>query len=182
MTRGAAWLGTGVCLIGLAHAAFAAGPKKTPPLGPLHYFVGTWTGTGHGEPGTSTVRRDYRLVLNDRFLEGHNRSTYRPQPKNPKGEVHENRDIFSWDGGRHRFVLRQFHVEGFVNQYVADSLPPHPDSLVFTSEAIENIPAGYRARETYRLLGPDEFVERFEIAEPGAPFALYSENRFRRQK
>jgi hypothetical protein len=54
--------------------------------------------------------------------------------------------------------------------------------IVFTTEAIENIPPGFRARETYRIVGPDEFVERFEIAEPGKEFELYSEARFRRSK
>jgi hypothetical protein len=52
------------------------------------------------------------------------------------------------DARRHRAILRQFHVEGFVNQYVAD-LDSQLDKLVFTSEAIENIPPGWRARETY---------------------------------
>ena len=35
------------------------------------------------------------------------------------------------------------------------------------SEAIENIPAGWRAREIYTILNNDEFKERFELAEPG---------------
>jgi hypothetical protein len=48
-------------------------------------------------------------------------------------------------------VLRQFHVEGFVNQYVLEP-GSTPERLVFTTEAIENIPAGWRARETIRVL------------------------------
>jgi len=40
--------------------------------------------------------------------------------------------------------------------------------------------AGYRAREAYTILGKDEFSERFEIAEPGKDFTLYSENRLHR--
>ncbi|MGI8734044.1 MAG: hypothetical protein ACR2LM_12210 [Pyrinomonadaceae bacterium] len=53
-------------------------------------------------------------------------------------------------------------------------------TIVFTTESIENIPAGFRAREAYRILGPDKFVEVFEIAEPGKDFELYSENHYRR--
>ena len=162
-----------------------AGPTAAPaptPWEPMRYFIGSWTGTGTGEPGESTVKREYRWTLKDRFIEAVNVSTYAPQPKNPQGEVHEDRGMFSWDKRRRRFVLRQFHVEGFVNQYVADSLATGVDSLVFRSEAIENIPPGYRARETYRILGPDEFVERFELAKPGAEFAVYSETRFRRSR
>ena len=167
----------------VALSAMAQTPAKKPsPWEPLRFFVGSWTGVGTGQPGTSTVERDYSFTLNDRFLEVRNKSTYLPQEKNPKGEVHEDRGFVSWDRGRRRFVFRQFHVEGFVNQYVADSVAASPDSIVFRSEAIENIPLGYRARETCRILGPDEFVERFELAEPNGEFAVYSESRFKRKK
>ena len=54
--------------------------------------------------------------------------------------------------------------------------------IVFISESLENIPAGYRAKETYRILNENEFTEIFEIAEPGKEFTVYSENRFKRQK
>jgi hypothetical protein len=78
-------------------------------------------------------------------------------------------------------MLRQFHVEGFVNQYVLDGLST-VDRLVFTSESIENIPAGFRARETYVFSGNDQFEEIFEIAEPGQDFAVYSRSRLTRRK
>lgn len=93
-------------------------------------------------------------------------NTYDPQPKNPKGEVHQDWGMISFDKSRKSFVLRQFHVEGFVNQYVMTSSSADGKTSVFTSESIENIPAGYRSRETYKILGPDEFREIFEIAEP----------------
>lgn len=166
----------------ITSAAAQTSAKKPSPWDPLRFFVGSWTGVGNGQPGTSTMEREYSFVLNDRFLEVRNKSTYLPQEKNPKGEVHEDRGFVSWDRARRRFVFRQFHVEGFVNHYVADSVAASPDSIVFRSEAIENIPPGYRARETYRILGPDEFVERFEMAEPNAEYAVYSESRFKRKK
>ena len=40
----------------------------------------------------------------------------------------------------------------------------------------------FRARETYKIIGPDEFIEVFEIAEPGKDFEVYSENHFKRKK
>jgi hypothetical protein len=52
--------------------------------------------------------------------------------------------------------------------------------VVFTSETIENIPSGWRARETYRVIGPDSFVEVFELAEPGKEFTVYAETRLSR--
>ena len=69
-----------------------------------------------------------------------------------------------------------------MNQYVADRVVASVDSIVFRSESIENIPPGFRAREIYRIVGPDEFVERFEMAEPNSDFAVYSESRFKRKR
>ena len=53
---------------------------------PLRFFIGQWEGTGEGKPGVSKTRREYRFVLNNKFVEVRNRSEYDPQPKNPKGE------------------------------------------------------------------------------------------------
>ena len=156
--------------------------SATDPWTPFKFFLGKWEGTGNGQPGQSKVRREYRPVMNDQFIQVQNRSVYDPQPKNPKGETHDDWGMISYDKARKQFVLRQFHVEGFVNQYVLTSISADSKTIVFTSEAIENIPAGFRARETYKILGPDEFVEVFEIAEPGKDFEVYSESHHRRTK
>jgi hypothetical protein len=157
----------------------ASGEMRSPqgaaldPLQPLAFLVGRWEGSSEGQPGRGIVQREYTRILNSQFIRAQNRSVYPPQDKNPKGETHEDFGVFSFDKSRGRAVFRQFHVEGFVNQYVADA-DPQPGKVVFTSEAIENIPAGYRARETYVMLGPDAFEEIFELAEPGKPFEPYS--------
>ena len=151
------------------------------PFERVRFFIGRWEGTSEGQPGKATVRREYTRVLNSRFVRVHNRSEYPPQDKNPKGEIHEDEGFISFDRARKRLVFRQFHVEGFVNQYVEDA-DTSPSSVMFTTEAIENIPAGWRARETYVVHGPDEFEEVFELAESGKPFELYSRARLRRMK
>ena len=143
------------------------------PLQSLSFLVGRWEGASEGQPGRAKVQREYTRILNSRFIRVQNQSVYPAQEKNPKGETHEDLGVFSFDKSRGRAVFRQFHIEGYVNQYIADADAP-PGKVVFTSEAIENIPAGYRARETYVVLGPDEFDEVFELAEPGKPFELYS--------
>jgi hypothetical protein len=146
---------------------------------PLRSFVGRWNGTGNGEPGQSTVEREYRGAVGGRYLWGRNRSVYPPQEKNPKGETHDHWDIVSWDKNRKTFVLRQFHVEGFVNQYRMEI--GEDGALIFTSEAIENISAGWRARETYRFVG-EQLVEVFELAPPGKDFSIYSRNVLQRAR
>ena len=106
----------------------------------------------------------------------------RPQEKNPKGEVHEDVGFISYDRAAQKLVLRQFHVEGFVNHYVLDRLSEDGRTIVFVTAAIENIPAGWRGRETLQIVSEDEFVETFALAEPGKEYATYSETRFRRKR
>lgn len=162
---------------------FAQESEKKPDVwAPLKFFVGRWEGIGNGQPGDSKVEREYRFVLGGKFLKAENKSTYAPQEKNPKGEVHEDLGLFSYDGGRKKFILRQFHAEGFVNQYVADSISPDGKTLVFTTESIENIPSGWKARESYRIVSDSEFVETFSLAPPEKDFELYSENRLKRKR
>ena len=169
-------------LLLFASVGISQKPPSRETWEPVKYLIGSWEGTGSGQPGISKIQREYRLVLNDKFIQVQNKSTYDPQPKNPKGEVHQDWGMISFDKGRKNFVLRQFHVEGFVNQYVMTSPSADSKMIIFSSESIENIPAGYRARETYKILGPDEFTEVFEIAEPGKEFELYSEGHFKRKK
>lgn len=141
---------------------------------PFKNMIGKWSGTSEGQPGKGTYERSYEIVLNKKFIEVKNKSTYPPSTSNPKGEVHEDKGFISYDKARRTFVLRQFHVEGFVNQYKIESISTDGKTIAFISEAIENIPAGFRARETYHIISNDEFTETFELAEPGKEFELYS--------
>jgi hypothetical protein len=180
MRRFSAAAVAGVLMLLGGALAGAQSPVPEDRLALLAPLVGKWTGPTEGEPGTGTTEREYERILGARFVELRNRSTYPPQAKNPKGERHEDRGVFSYDTARKAIVFRQFHVEGFVTQYVLDPAST-PDRLVFTSEAIENIPTGWRARETY-VVGPDRLEETFELAEPGKEFAVYSSNRLTRVK
>lgn len=148
------------------------------PFDAVAFLIGRWEGTSDGQPGKGTVRREYSRALNSRFIRVVNRSEYAAQERNPKGEIHEDEAFLSYDRARKRLVIRQFHVEGFVNHYIQDP----GSSLVFTSESIENIPAGWRARETYVQRGLDEFEEVFELAEPGKSFEVYSRAILKRVK
>lgn len=123
-------------------------------LADIARFIGHWRGTAEGEPGTRTVSRTYTPILAGKFIEERNESRY------GSGEVHHHLAFWSYDRTRGRFVLR----------------------LVMDSESIENIPAGFRARETYTFNGADAFQEIFEIAEPGADYQRHSHNRFTRAR
>jgi hypothetical protein len=152
------------------------------PWRPFRYFLGEWRGTGTGRPGTSQAERSYKLVLQDQFVQVHNRSVYEPQESNPEGEVHEDLGLFSYDKAREKYVLREFHVEGYVNQYVAEKWDQEERVLVMTTEVIENIPPGWRARTTYEILSEDEFRETFELAGPSKEWSCYITNDLKRAK
>jgi len=147
---------------------------------PLRRFIGEWTGTASGAAGDGTVTRKYAFVMNGRFLHETSTSRYPPQEKNKSGEVHEHWGVFSYDKARKLLVLRQFHVEGFVNTYRQAGATEGHASLVFESEAFENFSNSWRARESYEFVSDDEFIETFELAAPGKPFQVYSRNHFKR--
>ncbi len=149
---------------------------------PLKSFIGKWTGESQGQPGKGNYERSYEFVMNKKFIEVKNKSTYPPSKENPKGEVHEDHGFISYDKSRKTFVLRQFHIEGFVNQYRIESISPDQKTIVFISEGIENIPQGFRAKETYQFINDNEFIETFELAEPGKDFELYSRATLKRKK
>jgi hypothetical protein len=174
-------LSSAVLMLGAVSLASSQPAAPADPFAPVAFLIGRWEGTSEGQPGKGTLRRDYERALGDRFIKVRNRSEYPAQAQNPKGEVHEDEGYLSFDRARKLLVLRQFHVEGFVNQYAQDEASA-PGRIVFTSEAIENIPAGWRARETYVVQGPDAFEEIFELAEAGKPFEIYSRSQLRRVK
>jgi hypothetical protein len=148
---------------------------------PVRFLVGEWDGTSDGQAGMGTVQRSYSFVLKDRYIHEKNVSTYRPSEKQ-KGEVHEHWSFISYDRKRGTFVLRQFHQEGFINQYVLNSAASGSNKLVFDSEQFENFSNEWNARKTYDILSPDEFVETFELAEPGKEMQVYSKNHFKRKR
>ncbi|MDP2859910.1 MAG: hypothetical protein Q8P50_18355 [Bacillota bacterium] len=171
-----------VCVLLLPADPVTGQQTKPDPWEPIRFLVGTWEGGAEGQAGTGTVRRTYSFVLKDRYLHETNVSTYPPQEANKAGEVHEHWSFFSHDRERKILVLRQFHQEGFVNQYTLNPAESGPGKLVFDSERFENVDNGWRARETYDIRSVDEFIETFELGPPGKELQVYGRNHFRRVK
>lgn len=144
-----------------------ASREASDPWAPINFLVGSWEGTGSGQPGESRIERHYERVLQDQFIHGTNRSVFDPQKANPSGEVHEDWSMFSFDRSRKRIVLRQFHTEGYITQYVLSEVRDGGKTLVFETEAIENGMPRMKARYIYNLLSNDEFTESFELAMSG---------------
>jgi hypothetical protein len=145
---------------------------------PIRRLLGEWSGVSSGVAGEAQVTRRYALALDGRFINEVNVSVYPPQEKNKNGERHEHWGMFSYDKAKKAVILRQFHVESFVNTYRLAS--SEADKIVFESESFENFNNSWRARETYEFMSKDEFVEYFELAAPGKDFDLYSRTHLKR--
>lgn len=154
--------------------AAAQNAATTDPWTIFKPFIGKWTGEGSVESGKGSYVRSYQLIMNNNFLEVRNKTSYPPSTNNPKGEVHEDLGYFSYDRSLKTFRLRQFHIEGFVNEYLLDSISTDQKTLVFVTKSIENIPAGWRAKETYKILSDSQIEETFELAAPGKDYEVYS--------
>jgi len=165
----------------LATTAGAAEPQSADRWMPVRFLLGTWQGEANGEPGKGTVTRSYEMVLDGKFIEERNTSRYEAKPgKEP--EIHHHRGFISYDKARKTLMLRHFHEEGFVNLYALNRELSSSTRLVFESQNFENFSNDWKARETYEVVSPDEFIETFELAEPGKEFAVYSRNHFKRTK
>jgi lysophospholipase L1-like esterase len=142
----------------------------------FRFFEGEWTGEQTGNAGVGKGERTIEFIMEEKYLYYKNVSKFEPQEKNPKGETHEDWTFFSYDVNRKKYVLREFHSEGFVNQYILDELSEDNRTLVFTSENIENAPEGLRARVTLTILERNKFKEVFELANPDKGFSVWLEN------
>jgi hypothetical protein len=148
----------------------------------VRFLLGSWEGTASGQPGKGTVERTYELVLGGQFIEERNTSRYEARAPDRKPEIHNHRGFISYDKARKTYMLRHFHEEGFVNLFALNSDKSMPAYLIFDSVNFENFSNEWRARESYEVISPDEFIETFELAEPGKDFVVYSTNHFKRKK
>jgi hypothetical protein len=95
------------CAAMVGPAAVVPRAQTTEANDPFHnvaWLIGRWEGTSEGKAGSGTVERTYDRILGGRFIRVQNRSTYPPQEKNPKGEVHEDLVMI---GSPHRLPLRR---------------------------------------------------------------------------
>lgn len=149
---------------------------------PFKAFIGVWEGTGTGMGGSSKIQTGFRFVLDDNYIEVKNRAVFEPTEKNPDGEIHEDWGMISYDKARGVFVLREFHTEGYVNQYVLKNSLLGDKTLIFESEIIENFVPGGRVRQTYHFNQAGELKSTFDVSFPGKEFGCFGENTLKRKK
>jgi hypothetical protein len=165
------WLALSVAIT-IVHSAVA----QTDPWANLRVLEGKWEGLTTGKPGKGITSREYRFEMNGKFLSQRNKVVW------GKAEIHEDFSYLSYDTRQKKIVWRQFHSEGFVHEYTLDSVSADGRSLEFLSVRIENIPPGFRAKESYRMLSADEVESTFWLAEPSKDFEVYTEAHLKRMK
>ena len=167
-----------------SRTAAQEGDSKTvrpDPWDMFRFLVGPWEGTGEGNSGSSRIYVHGEFILGGQYLFLRTKAVFDPQEKNPKGEVHEDWALLSYDKARQTFVLRQFNIEGFVNRFIVESVSDNAKRIVLTTEAVENGPPGLRARITYTKTSDNEFTDEFALAFPGKDFAVYGTSRLKRK-
>lgn len=172
-------------VLSLAVFVFTSSPQaaeqpKADGLAELRWMIGEWRGVGQGDPGTSGSERHIDSYLDGKYVRSQGRSVYPKQEKNPKGEIHAQLDLWSYDKARGAIVLRQFDTLSFVGTYVLDKAASGPDRWVLVAESLENVPKGWKARYVFTRKSDDEYHEMLELDPDGKGFQPYVTNRFLR--
>jgi hypothetical protein len=152
------------------------------PWASIRVFEGKWEGPITGKPGKQFSSREYRFLLNGKFLSQRDKSVFESKPGAEEPKVREDFGFFSYDTNLKKIVWRQFHSEGFVNEYILESVSADGKSFEFVTVRIENLAPGWRAKKSYRVLSADEMEETFSLAPPGKDFDVYTVGHFRRVK
>lgn len=153
-------------------------PTMTNHLEPFAFFLGEWLGSGESFGEEATVKRSYRVVLDGNFVQAKTRAESRTDDGTP-GEVREDWGMVSFDDARDTIIVREFHSEGFVNQYKVTSISEDGRRIVMETESVEN-GGDLRARLTIDILEENEFEETFELAADDEPFKVWATARLHR--
>ena len=172
----------GVRILPLVVLMAIGAPAQSDPWAPVRVFEGKWEGMVTGTPGKQSTSREYQFVSNSTFLWQHDHSVYEAKSPDAPPKVREDFGYFSYDKLLKQIVWRQFHSEGFVNEYRLESASADGRALEFVTVRIENLPPGWKAKKFYRVLSTDEIEETFSLAPPGKDFDVFTVAHLKRVK
>lgn len=147
----------------------------------LEFLIGEWNGTGSGFGNeSSTVKSFFKQVMNGKYIEFRNESWFEPTTNNPDGEHHIDQGFISFDKGRNLIVIRQFNIEGYINQYMLSDSLSNDSILVFESESIENFVPGGKARWTIKKISENQIETIFDVAFPDSDYSCMGVNKLQK--
>lgn len=155
--------------------AFSENPFKK-----FEFLIGSWQGVEAGVAGDGIGFRTYKYTLNNQYILSDNISTFPVTEKKPRGEVHRDFGIFSFNSNTQEIILREFHIEGFANIHVLDSLQSTNNKFVFITREIENNPGNWIARIIIEKISETEFMEYFDIAMDGKNYTPFLQNNWKK--
>ncbi|MDN5204784.1 hypothetical protein QQ008_25565 [Fulvivirgaceae bacterium BMA10] len=151
------------------------------PFDQFDFLIGSWQGVEKGMAGDGIGFRTYQYELNKNFIFEKNMSTFPITDKKPRGEVHRDFGVISYNKNDSSIVFRQFHVEGFANIYKLDKNASGENKFVFVTREIENNPGNWAARLIVDKVSDTEFRETFEIAMDGKNFSHFLKNHWKKE-
>ncbi len=129
----------------------------------LDFLIGSWKGEVTSADGTGYGEREFRLVLDKKFIHIHNMIWFDSSAFDSSNGLREDWGMMSIDDARETMVLRQFSDDGAVTRYEADSVYGQEEiTILFVAQLIENDPNATWARLTITIHSPDEFSELIE--------------------
>lgn len=146
----------------------------------FEFLIGDWHGVETGAAGNGIGFRTYRYELDKNYIFAENQSTFPISEKKPRGEVHRDISVMSYNSNDSSIVLREFHVEGFTNIYLLNQEYSDAQKFVFISREIENNPGGWAAKLILEKISDIEFTEYFEIATDKQNFTQLLKNHWQK--
>jgi len=166
----------------VAVLTFSMSLQAQNPLERLQSLIGNWEGTGEGFGNSkSDISAEYSWLMDKQYIEIKHHSEFAPTAQNSKGEIHDDFGVVSFNKERGVVVFRQYHSEGFFNEYVLDESDSNDSTLIFETERIENFVPGGRARFTIKLIAANEIETVFEVGFPGKELACFGTNRMKKK-
>ena len=146
------------------------------------FLIGNWQGVETGVAGDGIGFRTYSYDLNKNYIVEKNQSTFPKTEKKPRGEVHRDFGVMSYNSNDSSIIFRQFHVEGFTIIYVLDKELSTETKFIFIAREIENNPGNWKAKSIINKISDIEFIETFEIAMDGENYTHFLKNHWYKVK
>jgi hypothetical protein len=146
------------------------------------FLIGNWQGVETGVSGDGIGYRTYSYELGKNYIMEKNQSTFPKSDKKPKGEVHKDIGIISYNSNKKEIIYRSFNIENFTNIFVLNDSLSTETKFVFITREIENNPGIWKARVVIEKISDSEFNELFDIAMDGENFNPFLQNHWYKVK
>lgn len=142
--------------------AAAAGAGLPGPLDALTFLLGTWEGSGSGQPGASAGTATFARGLQDRVII---RTSYAEYPATKTAAAFRHDDLMIIHAADRAGIRADYYDnEGHVIRYTVTVAAP--GEVTFVGDTVAGEP---RFRLTYRLAPDGVLHGSFDMAPPGKP-------------